>query len=330
MFRGSMEFSPFVRGPQTAALSLPVPLPSTVAGATATLVLDLSLGRYEVSNDWVEQIRTVLQFKDESRLRGPYIYTEDGKIYLAYGSGLTDFDSMVKGLGKNKYVEDLLKVLLPKRIEHVGVALERPKKAAKEGFLYSAEMVDYSSITTEQAIYIVVDALNVPLINELRSQKYTIRFGGEGKLSQMSVRDEPILTKRVESQLEEAGQDISAHLYLATHALFRSQPKLITPEQIAHGVYISPSFLKQIEGTIREFAPKANIDYVLGDLKPLGGGYSLAREARKPMYMALVPGAVIRLSNVSRSDLSNLYMEGISQVGSDMGYGTVIPVPITR
>jgi len=41
LFRGSMEFSPFVRGPKTVARSLILPTPSTIAGALASLSLDV-------------------------------------------------------------------------------------------------------------------------------------------------------------------------------------------------------------------------------------------------------------------------------------------------
>jgi len=40
LFRGSMEFSPNVRGPKTIATSLILPTPSTIAGALATFYLD--------------------------------------------------------------------------------------------------------------------------------------------------------------------------------------------------------------------------------------------------------------------------------------------------
>jgi CRISPR-associated protein Cmr3 len=38
LFRGSMEFSPNVRGPKTIATSLILPTPSTIAGALGNLL----------------------------------------------------------------------------------------------------------------------------------------------------------------------------------------------------------------------------------------------------------------------------------------------------
>jgi len=54
------------------------------------------------------------------------------KVRYTCASSLTDFDKVVKELSESKDVEDSSKVPFPKRIEHVGITLERPKKAAKE------------------------------------------------------------------------------------------------------------------------------------------------------------------------------------------------------
>jgi hypothetical protein len=47
------------------------------------------------------------------------------------------------------------------------------------------------------------------------------------------------------------------------------------------------------------------------------------------MYTTLLPGAIIKVRG-TKKDLFNLYMRGISEVGSKIGYGTVVPIPVPR
>lgn len=47
----------------------------------------------------------------------------------------------------------------------------------------------------------------------------------------------------------------------------------------------------------------------------LGAGYDLSRGVRKPMYVALEPGSILKIHAKNPEAISPLYEKGISSIG---------------
>lgn len=62
----------------------------------------------------------------------------------------------------------------------------------------------------------------------------------------------------------------------------------------------------------------------------LGAGYDLSRGVRKPMYVALEPGSILKIHAKNPEAISPLYEKGISSIGGKLGYGTFLPIPVLK
>lgn len=353
LFRGPMEFSPDVRGPKTIAESLVLPTPSTVAGALATLLVDIGrAGIPPLRGRWDEQFSEILGPK--LRLKGPYLIREGGNrgLLVEYRGCLIELNKLTSFLPKVDLKETLksekkslekmfedhnIYCYKPALIERVGIKLVDSKKSVKEGALYTTRMVDYSKLEVEgsgepSTLYssrdmcIGVDVLNADTISDLNGKTYTIRFGGEGRVSRVSFTMGDALTSNVVELLRDF-EEGGAYLYLITYALFRSDPSCAQLHEVETGAFLSPSIWKKLEESIRGVTLNAELEYVIGKCHILGGGYSLAREMKKPIYAALPPGTIIKLKKIAKNHLLKIYEEGISEIAGRMGYGTVIPIP---
>jgi len=166
LFRGPMEFSPFVRGPKTIARSLILPTPSTIAGALATLCLDVQKAQPPQAGRWEEEITEVLGL--DGALKGPYLLVESngrGEIYTQFMNHLVMIDEIIGALqsldrdlkdiliSEKKRLRGLLEenhvhFYQPVLVERVGIRLEREHKhvVEKGGGPYTLQMVDYSKL----------------------------------------------------------------------------------------------------------------------------------------------------------------------------------------
>ncbi|MEM3710333.1 MAG: type III-B CRISPR module-associated Cmr3 family protein [Nitrososphaerales archaeon] len=341
MFRGASEFSPTSRGPQTGAWSRPLPSPSTIAGALATLILQHEnrspLGG-ELSR-WYEEVTDFLGGKGSTVLRGPYLIDGKGNVYVQYKDGLLLLNELEKGLTKSDLVEDTKELDKEKKkfeigyIDLIGIKISDGSKATEAGLIYSARMVDYGKIGGQKndscSIMIEVHKTSDSLENALKTPKI-IRLGGEGRLVEVMaeklqpisefVRAEDCRTKRL-------------RLYVTTPMLFEASPRLVSKEVgVETGtVFLSSRLNEKVSAYLSEVQFKVASIRITGSLGILGG-FSVARAARKPVYAALYPGSVIEITRdlpFSKEDCYNLYVEGLG-LFRDLGYGTVIPIPIAN
>ncbi len=342
MFRGASEFSPTSRGPQTGAWSRPLPPPSTIAGALATLILqheNRSLVGGKPSA-WYEEVTDVLGGKGSTMLRGPYLINGEGGTYVQYKEGLLLLNELKKGLTKGdllKAAKDLDKAKNKFELGHVdliGIKLSDENKATETGLVYSARMVDYGKIGGRKNIScsIMIEILKASdsLEKALLTPKI-IRLGGEGRLVEVIAEELQPVSEFVRA---EGCRTRELRLYVATPMLFEASPCLFSKEgvEVEPGtVFLSSSLNWKVSAYLNDVGFKATFIRVAGSLRMLGG-FSVAKAARKPMYAALHPGSVIEITRelpFSKEDCYKIYSEGLG-LFRDLGYGTVIPIPIVN
>ncbi|MEM3383311.1 MAG: type III-B CRISPR module-associated Cmr3 family protein [Nitrososphaerales archaeon] len=333
MFRGAGEFDPFVRGTYSRAITLAMPSPSTVAGTLATYCVS-ELGKpAPISGEWFEQYISILE--SDIIVRGPLIklnrelMVEDSlsegflnmeKIRqkceqkwkkIAYKPNL--LNQLDNYLEKEKFEPN---VKVRKNIR-VGVRLQMREgiimKITKEGFLYSAEYLDYmidKSKEIEKIFIDIIAEIRGKIVERLSSaRELPVKFGGEGRIALLSFQQGYKILDEIKKQLwdgQEKHYGLLA-LYLATPALFKGG--------------------KEVEEYVKEWTENLNLKFkgIIGESTVLGAGFMISEKKRKPIYTSLKPGSIIFLEG--DFDLQEIYQKTFGEA-SVLGYGTIIPVPI--
>ncbi|MHA1582939.1 MAG: type III-B CRISPR module-associated Cmr3 family protein [Candidatus Baldrarchaeia archaeon] len=334
MFRGPGEFDPSSRGLQSSAKSLLLPSPSTISGLLATIILHerpVSLKDAQ-TDDWVKEylnilggdfsLRGVFLFANgkeylEDRINNKLITLENAKrkceaIYnvLKYKNNVAErFEKVKEEIGKMKGIGTFN--------ERVGIGLETRTalgKKAKEGYIYVANFVDYSSPENK----IVKVDIHVDVSGEIFKTlilKGDIRLGGEGRIAKIYQTDVTmldILIDKLWNKTSEYSGNIA--IYVTSPMLFKTSKSL---EELK----------KQITKQIQENCNEVINLKTYGQTEPLGTGYSLHRGLRKPIYTAIKPGSII-FAELNKCNLKELYSKGLGEVGREIGYGSVIPIPL--
>lgn len=321
MFRGPMEFTPTIRGPQTLARTLPLPLPSTTAGCLATLLLDKGVTSLPITApNWEEALIQVLGLRGKACLRGPYLLVND-EVYVPFEEGvikLRDLLEKSKEIENVIYGDEFFKKLKPiivqlKKIEYVGIGLNRVTKAVKRGLLYSAEFVDYLSTFKGCRVSIAVDVHGETALNNLPQEQYIMRLGGEGKTVQIKTSKTSYLWKTVSEVIRKVGFKKEYLIYMISPALIK------TP-------------LTSLTTVVSTRKPKLSINHIdvellAGRVSVLGVGYDIRSKIRKPMYASITYGSLLMIK-IEKANLTELYQHGLSEIGNKLGYGTFIPLLI--
>jgi CRISPR-associated protein Cmr3 len=340
LFRSSGEFDPFVRGTYSKATSLIMPSPSTVAGTLATYCISKLNKPMPTNGDWIEQYLSVLgkdvkikgpilrlnnEFMVEDRVLEGFLNIESikRKCQSEYNkltqkfSSLDQFDEYLKKGERNKLC---IKV---KKDTRIGVALETRDaespsfvKIVREGFFYSAELVDYVDCIKNEKVknYLteIIVELRGNLVQELPlMQLLPVRLGGEGRIAFLSFQGEEKISNEIKKKLwgnEEKYSGVLA-LYLATPAIFEGG--------------------KKIEEYVKEFVESMKYEFlgISGDSTVLGTGFSIKSRRRKPIYSSLKPGSIVFMKG--DFNFAQMYLECALGKATQLGYGTIIPVPLT-
>jgi len=316
MFRRAGEFDPSSRGVYSRASSFIVPTPSTLAGALASLYAF----SYSKAEGWVEEYKMAL---DNPMFKGPFLKVNNLWYFdcsleqlLISQHNLYEYIQNISEIMKarnsreirklNERKEELVKKIRSKNIfkmqERIGIGLkvrENDSKTVDEekGKIYNAEYIEYGDFKNKNnVVEIYLDVINP---GNLRVGRYYIRLGGEGRVVELTVDESKM------SMIEELKiSDYANTLYVASHLLYE------TGKSIKDAIEIEIGQNVEIYG---------NVDIV-------GVGYSLARERRKPIYQALVPGSVIFI-NEGKVNSREIYEKGLG-IGKEIGYGTIIPVEL--
>lgn len=329
MFRGPGEFSPVARGPQAYATSLPLPTPSTVSGCLAAAMEKRPVAS---TTSWSSAVEEALGLKEKGFLRGPYLMINND-IYLQYLDKLVNSESLKmlrrielrEAFSEGKFLDDLLNPLRVERIPRVGIGLKEEKVVDSEhGLMYLANFVDYEATFKTTDTWVAIETYDFDA-KDLSGK--VVRLGGEGKLAQLDVIDEKKakLWSFVEDFLRNPS-DI-AYLYLLAHAFIQKVSSGL--EKVKSGTYLWPGITKQVNDFVNAVTNgTANIEYIVGKTALLGAGYDLSRHVKKPMYVALEPGSILKVHlKASSKTLVDLYRNSLSFVGGRLGYGTFIPIP---
>lgn len=326
MFRKSGEFDPSSRGFHSFAQSLLIPNPSTILGAiSAALMKEDEVPSVKAS--WVDEYLKIIGA--DNVLRGPFLVVRR-EVFVE-----NRIDNVLLELNEvkelcNAYKEGFLKkewegkrIRIGSFSERVGIGLmtraineNKSTKIVKEGLLYSAFFVDYSSKDMGvTSVYLHMDAKG-SLCSKLRDFKI-LRIGGEGRIALLGPSTETMI-ERLRRELWSNMNTFNGKLalFLVSPALFRS------------GKGIS-ELKEEIESQVAEFCKDICEMRIYGKITPLSAGYSLSKKGRKPIYIAVEPGTLI-LVNVIDCNLESLYWSGIGEVGREIGYGSLLPMPITN
>jgi CRISPR-associated protein Cmr3 len=300
LFRGPGEFDPSTRGVYSSASSLPVPSPSTVAGALATT--------YEYvdtkSMDWDRAYSMILKAK----VRGPYlrvgsvIYVEDrvDEVFIQL-SDIKKYSHFKKRRlsgeeDSEKKVEEICSVFDPKKMMMTGIGLmtrtEMRKIADEEkGLIYTTTLIDYLFDPKFTDVTIELDIIS----KKIEVRRYLVRLGGEGKGSLLEISKADDYICKI--------PEIANLLYVLSPILYET----------------GSDFVEQLKSEISD----AGDMEICGKIGLLGAGYSNVRRRRKPIYQALLPGSVILLEK--NIEGRKIYEEGVG-IGKELGFGSVIPV----
>jgi len=346
MFRGPSEFTPSIRGPQTVAVSNPVPMPSTVAGALATLVLEALNRPPPMSTEATsfEQLIAILRTAGETLImRGPYIMSAQGS-YVQYREQLVSFKDVREALTKKTDIKKALKILSERVKEGVkegrgantvptlGIKLidtfTSPSKVAEEGFIYTTKMVDYSRLGKAS---VAVDVLRgSKSLEETLKTKKLVRLGGEGRITEASASENQPLTEGVRSVADKPST--LWRLYVSTPLILDGKELRGVSAHTTGGVHVYTGF-KVREAVAALLKPRLSPEpkkvKVAGQVSVMGG-YSLVADRRKPMFPVLMPGSVIEVEGEGLWEplpFLKIYTEGLG-FAAEIGFGTVLPIPI--
>ncbi|MEM3819862.1 MAG: type III-B CRISPR module-associated Cmr3 family protein, partial [Nitrososphaerota archaeon] len=330
MFRGPGEFDPSVRGTYSRAMTLAMPSPSTVAGTIATYCISELGVPIPGSEDWLDQYLSVLgrdvdvrgpliklnhELMAEDRLSGGFLTME--KIRQKCEK---EWKKLRQKLNSLKQLDEYLKreefepsVKAGKNVR-VGVRLQAregiPMKSAMEGFLYSAEYIDYirarGKETRETSVEIIAE-IRGSFVERLSSaRELPVKFGGEGKVALLSFQQGAKILDEIKVGLwngQEKHYGFLA-LYMATPTLFKGGAR--------------------VEEYVKQWAEKMNFSFVgiSGESAVLGTGFMIRERRRKPIYTSLYPGSIIFIEG--DFELSEIYHKWFLGEAGRLGYGTII------
>ncbi|MCS6785293.1 MAG: hypothetical protein NZ581_08895, partial [Candidatus Caldarchaeum sp.] len=297
MFGGAAEFTPTLRGPQTGAVSMFLPSPSTVVGALATLVLQHGNRHPPRGNSgWGQEVSEVFGGAGSVVLRGPFLVDGRGTVYVLHRNGFVPLDTLLTHLSRGglreaySVLDSLARQNIPGRVEVVGIKIAEPKKAAAEGFIYNVRMVDYSKLSGVGNVgwNVVVEVLkeNGLLQRALRVPK-VMRLGGEGRLTVVTSGD----SWPVRSYVEKGVVSSPFRLYVASPLVFESSKDAARLETV-DGEVVS---LRWKADRFWRMSGLMGVDVDVVGHVGLIGGFSASRAVRKPVYACLQPGSIIEV-----------------------------------
>lgn len=342
LFRSSGEFDPSARGVQVHASSLLLPSPSTIAGALASLVFEKTAKSLH-GESWVEEYLSILG--SDVALRCPFMEVEDELyvgdeilgalvklevviekvrmisriLHLKESRDMNDIASMKECL---RFFEDFQslrrrpELYIPSSSERVGVGLKVRSKGIKaveeeKGLLYSVSFIDYS-LSKASKVKIVADAKGKVFEEVFKDSLVApIRLGGEGRVSLLTISSGTSILNRLKRKVWNGLSNFTGYLglYVCSPVLFRCGSPI--KDSIKYSIGSRGLSLKM----------------VYGEVEVRGAGFSLARRKRKPIYSSIKPGSII-FTEAENCDLEKLYWSGFGGIGVEVGYGTVIPVPV--
>jgi len=344
-FRRPGVFEARVHGPGAASETLAYPMPSTIAGALASLAYEAGLCS---SSELAERAEKEL-YGDTSlcleRLLGENyrIYTglarHRGDFYAYTGQFLVKLDQLKQALAEAAKEEPsrLAKTLIyrlrelqdikPRRLRRTGVALNRATKTTAPGLLYSIEMLDLiTQDSTPLEILALIEAEESP------SGSYLVALGGEQRPAKLTLTTNRTVDPR-QLLTEHRGSE-QALLMLISPALLRESPwtngivdlTLTAAKRLAEGL-LEEARLRDTLEPVEPYIVQLTREVV----EAVMPGWSLVLERPREPIVLVPAGTVVTVkAKTIKSEDTELIVERLARSGlgccTRLGWGTIIAV----
>ncbi|WP_198968368.1 type III-B CRISPR module-associated protein Cmr3, partial [Saccharolobus islandicus] len=198
MFRSQGEFEPLITGSHTAAQSLIIPRPSTIAGMLGYILFNKSSG----TGDWLSDLTNLL-----ATIYGTFIETNGEYLFpLRMGNHLAlvdqqhlinlptllekEYERREKGIYELFYDKNKLFQIINHQ-DRIGISIDKSTRTVKEHYLYSARYLAFKK-EVNYVIFIDNDAISDKINGKI------VNFGGENRIAKLEVDD-----YKVDTSIEE-------------------------------------------------------------------------------------------------------------------------------
>ncbi len=307
---------------------IPLPLPSTFAGALAAAGwarnpgCSRGLGRVERARNCIRALGLDVEY-----LRGPYLTNSCGVYIWAWDKLIRLDTGLIRGWlehqregmapGKRAYREMKAEeaeryralVYTPEQVHRPGVRLDREHKVVHEegGALFSVPYVGYRVDRGDTVLYEAFGEGGL-------SGAVPVRLGGEQRMA-LIEQAEPTVYRLLEAEWGgrtggEALLVVGSPLLIDSfgedpHQLFLQAIEGLDPVESAHEIYsVHPEARHQVA--------------------PIYPGFDEVKGVKEKYRLALLPGAAIQ---AHIRDWRAVYREGAGEY-REIGYGTLLPIPI--
>ncbi len=338
-FRWQGEFGPQARGPQAYALSMVLPLPSTVAGLLAGQACSIKGQDPCHANDPpYGDVEHCLRLLGDIKLRGPYIYIELEEspdkyvVCMPYGR---------PGRWKLYCVSDSLKgeTANVSAVQSIGIALDSLSKIVLEGYIYTAVLLDLGSTAANIAerkfkskvsrygiLVEVYGNADRKVLGEIDGR--VVVLGGEQKPARVQVVDGAPALAIAEQAVEELGGCCYWHIVSPILCCSESggcgntslEEIYTRPRQLANNIASMVNMAGVKASLCRDRAVRGRLTFTA-----IGLGYDMCRGRKRKYCRALMPGAGLYIK-LEDGSWRSLYENGVGS-HSSLGWGTIIPVP---
>jgi len=247
-------------------------------------------------------------------------------IYILFKEKFINLDDLIKIFSEinineiiyeRKDIEELFKpvIIYPKKIEYIGIGLKKPLKGIQQGLIYSIEFIDYIATFNNEKVYIAIDIHGNTALNNLSLKEcYITRLGGEGRTVTVKFSKKRYLWDKIRGLIDSMSSAQEYLVYMLTPSLMRTPLKdlkpLITPRTMSISV------------------ANVCVELLAGRLDILGAGFDIRYGVKKPVYASIIPGSLLRIKDKQLTPFE-IYRKGLSEIGSKLGYGTFVPLPIS-
>lgn len=311
---------------------IPLPLPTTIAGALAAIgwIRDPNCSRDAYNRvDRVKRCLGSLGFRLSS-IRGPYLLSagnSDG--YYIWSSnrlirldvemvsrwirrqeeGATPGKRSVRDFERKDYERLFYKIVSSHRFF---VRLQRGKKVVDEarGALFSLPFVGYKR--EDRIVFDVFGEGSLP-------DKFFVRLGGEQRIAVIEKSSKGMFSFLREIWGEKKGGRSVVVVATPILADFCQDDPLDCIKKL----FEKNDLIEFRSGLVEIFSVHP---YIRPVITPLYPGFDEIRRVKEPFYLALLPGAAV-VGDVE--SWSKLYQDGIGKY-RELGYGTLVPIPYEK
>ncbi|MCE4602283.1 MAG: hypothetical protein F7B18_03785 [Desulfurococcales archaeon] len=331
VFREPGLFDATVHGPSTAGRSLLYPHPSTIAGALASLFYKQDLlDRCDNDSVFWDQECMLSSGLGSYRIYSGYALDDEDEVYLYTGMGFAKLEPLresirrildkYKGyLDARHFINTIRRATTagrkPALFERIGIALDRRVKAAREGYLYILQHVDYvdSKGRFHPAIYLEAE-------KEIKATgRRPLFLGGERRITLYSIHED----RRPGLSGFTRGKDLVAALLIA--------PAILVGTPLEDVNMVTPGSAEKLAIELLNEAGLSNkfdieAPYLVQasgqPVEMINAGWSMAMGMLREPVIIVPPGTILLLKPRRSDAIEELYGKGLGSY-TRLGWGTV-------